>query len=89
MLREIESGYVKDTTCVDDTGATSQYLTDTTPITSEITMRNDNRFQCTEKGIYRAFFKKKHGIDVPIVMQDVLHAPWLAVHYKTRSSILS
>jgi hypothetical protein len=82
MLRAIESGYVNDTTFVADTGATShmvnstKYMTDITPLTSEITMGNDDRFQCTEKEIYRSFFKNNHGIVVPIVLQDVLHAPW-------------
>jgi hypothetical protein len=86
MLRAIESGYVNDTTFVDDTGATShmvystKYLTDITPITRAITMGNDDRFQCTEKGIYRVFFKNKNEIDIPIVLQEVLHVPWLAVN---------
>jgi hypothetical protein len=55
-------------------------LTDITPITSEITTGNEDKFQCTEKGIYRGFFKNKHGNDVPIVLQDVLCVPWLAVN---------
>jgi hypothetical protein len=44
MLRAIDSGYVNDTNFVADTGATShmvnstKYLTDITPVTSEITM---------------------------------------------------
>jgi ribosomal protein L30/L7E len=48
MLRAIESGYANDTTFVADTDATSQmvnstkYLTDITPITSEITTENDD-----------------------------------------------
>jgi hypothetical protein len=86
MVRAIESGYVNDTTFVADTGATShminstKYLTDITPVTSEITVGYDGRFQCTEKGIYRGFFKNKHRIDVPVILQDVLHVPWLAVN---------
>jgi hypothetical protein len=81
MLRAIETGYVNDTTFVADTSATShivnstKYLTDITPITSEITTGNEDKFQCTEKGIYKGFFKNKHGNDVPIVLQDVLHVP--------------
>jgi hypothetical protein len=86
MVRAIESGYVNDTTFVADTGATShmvistKYLTDITQITSEITTGNEDRFQCTEKGIFRGFFKNKHGQDVPKVLQDVLRVPWLAVN---------
>jgi hypothetical protein len=86
MVRAIESGYVNDTIFVADTGATSnlvnstKYLTDITQINSQITMRNEDLFQCTEKGIYRGFFTKKHGKDVPIVLQDVLHVPWLALN---------
>jgi hypothetical protein len=87
MVRAIESGYVNDTTFVADTGATShmvnstKYLTDIMLINSEITLGNDDLFQSTEKGIYRRFFKNKHGIDVPIILQDVLHVPGLAVNW--------
>jgi hypothetical protein len=86
MLRAIESGYVTDTSFVSDTGASShmvnltKYLTDITPVTSEKSIGNDDRFQCTEKGIYRGFFKNKHGMDVPIVIHIVLNVPWLAVN---------
>jgi inhibitor of KinA sporulation pathway (predicted exonuclease) len=43
-------------------------------------MGNDDRFQCTQKGIHRGFFKNKHGIDVPNILQEVLHVTWLAVN---------
>jgi hypothetical protein len=95
MLRAIESGYVNDTSFVADTGASSHrvnsttYLTDITPVTSEIAMRNDDRFQCTEKGIYRGFFKNKHGMNVPIVIQDVLNVPWLAVNLLSITKCIS
>jgi hypothetical protein len=85
MVRAIESGYVNDTTFAADTGATSHivnstnYLTDITQISSQITMGNEDLFQCTEKGIYRGFFKNKHEKDIPSVLQDVLHVPWIAV----------
>jgi hypothetical protein len=91
MFRAKESVYVKDTTFVADTGATShivystKYLTDITQINSEITMGNEDVFQCTKKGICGGFIKNKHGKDVPIVLQDVFHVPWLAV--KLLSSI--
>jgi hypothetical protein len=58
----------------------TKYLTDITPIGSEITMGNEDLFQWTEKGIYRSFFENIHGKDVPIVLQDVLHVPCLAVN---------
>jgi hypothetical protein len=76
MVRAIESGYVNDTTFVADTGATShmenstKYLTDIMPISTDITMGNEDLFQCIEKGIYRGFFKNKNGIDVPVVLKD-------------------
>jgi hypothetical protein len=95
MLRAIESGYVNDTTFVADTGATShmvnsiKYLKDITPVTSEITMGNDDRFQCTEKGLYRGFFQNKHGIDVLIVLQEVLHVPWLAVNMLSNTKCIT
>jgi hypothetical protein len=59
-------------------GATSnmvkskRYLTDITQITSEITMGNEEQFQCTEKGIYRGYFNHKHGQDVPIILTYTL-----------------
>jgi hypothetical protein len=55
MIRAIESGYVNETNFVADTGATSQmvhstkYLTDITPLSSEITLGNEDIFQCTHK----------------------------------------
>jgi hypothetical protein len=58
----------------------TKYLTGILQINSQITLGNEHQFQCTEKGIYRGFFKNKHGKDVPIVLQDVLHVPWLAVN---------
>jgi hypothetical protein len=55
----------------------------------EITMGNDDRFQCTEKVIYRGFFKNKHGIDVSFVLQDVLHVPWLAVNLLSNTKCIT
>jgi hypothetical protein len=57
----------------------TKYLTDITQINSEITKGNEHLFQCTEKGIFRGFFKNKHGKDVQMVLQDVLHVPRLAI----------
>jgi hypothetical protein len=87
ICRAKESGYVNDTTFVADTGATShvvnstKYLTDITQISSDITMGNEDQFQCTKKGIFRGFFKAKHGKDTPIVLKDDLHVPMLAVKF--------
>jgi hypothetical protein len=87
MVRAIESGYVNDTNFVADTGATShmvnstKYLTVIAQINSQITIGNEDLFQCTEKGIYRRFFKNNHGKDIPIVLQDILHVPWLTVNF--------
>jgi hypothetical protein len=86
MVRSKESGHVNDTTFVADAGATShmtnskKYLTDIKQIASEITMGNEEKFQCTEKGIYRGYFQNTHGQDIPIVLKDVLHVPWLSVN---------
>jgi hypothetical protein len=33
-----------------------------------------------KNSIFRGFFKEKHGKDAPIVLQDVLHVPWLVVN---------
>jgi hypothetical protein len=57
-----------------------KYLTDIMQITSEITMENEEQFQCTEKGIYRGYVKNKHRHDVPIILTGVLHVPWLSVN---------
>jgi hypothetical protein len=56
-----------------------KYLTYMMQITSEITMENEEQLQCTEKGIYRGYFKNKHEQDISIVSTDVLHVPWLSV----------
>lgn len=96
MVSEKESGYVNFATFVADTGATShmvksrKHLTDIIQISSAITMGNEELFQCTDKGIYRGFFKNKHGQDFPIVLQDsskldINHK----MHYKTGCSIHS
>jgi hypothetical protein len=83
MVRENESGFVNDTTFVVNTGATShmvnskKYLTDILQITSEITTGNEEQFQCTNKGIYKEYFKNKHGKDITIILTDVL---WLSVN---------
>jgi hypothetical protein len=86
MIRAKEEGYVNETTFVADTGATShmvnskKYVTDITQITSEITTGNKEQRQCTEKRTYGGYFKNKHGHDVPIILTDVLHVPWLSVN---------
>jgi hypothetical protein len=41
---------------------------------------NEDLFHNTEKGIFKGFSKDKHGKDISIVLQDVLHVPWLAVN---------
>jgi hypothetical protein len=85
-VRAIELVYVNDSTFVADTGPPShmvksiKYFTEFTPITTEKTLGNEDLFQCTEKRIYRGFFKNIHVKDVPIVLQDVMHVPWLAVN---------
>jgi hypothetical protein len=64
MVRAKESEYVNDTTFVSDTDASSHmvnstnYLTDITQINSEISIGNEDLFQCTEKGIFRGFLKE-------------------------------
>jgi hypothetical protein len=50
VVRAVESGYVNDVTFVADKGATShmvnltKYLADITPISSDITLGNDDLF---------------------------------------------
>jgi hypothetical protein len=67
----------------------TKYLTDITQIDSEITLGNIDLFQCTEKVIYRGFFKNKHGNDFPIVLQDVLRVPWLTVNLLSNTKFIT